>query len=159
MRRSSRGVAGASAQQALERGDRRTRRAQQAVALVVEHHEAELALELVPLQAGLIAFTRARAFTPTLTGRRALARRRAADHRLVERLLQREPRRRRHPGRDHAGEQARLLGEFGVEQLLDLVARVAVADQRDRAQAQREQAEHQRQGAAADRAHQALSTR
>ena len=105
----------------------------------------------MPLQAGLVAFTHARAFT--------LARRRGADHRLVERLLQGSARSGRHVGGDHAGQQARLLGEFGVEQFLDLVARVAIAHQRDRAQPHRKQAEHEQQGAAADRAHQALSTR
>ena len=53
----------------------------------------------------------------------------------------------------------RLLGEAGIEELLDLVAGVAIAEEGDSAERDAEQAEHEQQGAATDRAHQTLSTR
>ena len=133
--------------QPFQRPHRRAGRLQQAVARIVEHHEAELAFVFVAERAGF------------LNVGLACRLRAGADHRAIERLLQGEARVGRHVGGDHAGQQARLLGEHGIEQLLDLVACVAVADVRDCAQRHGEQAEHEQQGAAADRAHQALSTR
>ena len=59
----------------------------------------------------------------------------------------------------HAFEQARRLGQLGIEQLFDLMAGVAVALVGDQGHRQAEQAQNQQQGTSTDRAHQALSTR
>ena len=118
--------------------------------LLVHHHEAELALVLVAQRQRLVAVL--------ALGARLLPRR-DTEAPCIERFLQRVARVQRHAARDHPREQARLLGEAGIEELLDLVAGVAIAEEGDSAERDAEQAEHEQQGAATDRAHQTLSTR
>ncbi len=75
-------------------------------------------------------------------------------------LLQRLERGRRHVAADHPGQQPRGLRQLGIEQFLDLVLGITVAEPGDHRQRQAQHAEHQRQGARADRAQpHALSTR
>ena len=109
---------------------------QQNEAGIVQHLERELAFITVPAR--------------PVVGR--------AD-RLVKRFLKRLAFLRRHVAPHHPGDEARALGKLGVEQLLDLVSRVAVALEGDERHRHGEQAEHEHQRARTDRAHQALSTR
>ena len=145
-----RGAPGACGEQHVERPERRRRGLQQDPPLLVHHHEAELALVLVAQGERLVAIL--------ALGARLLPRR-GTEAPCIERFLQRVARVRRHPARDHPREQARLLGEAGIEEFLDLVAGVAIAEEGDSAERDAEQAEHEQQGAATDRAHQTLSTR
>ena len=111
-------------------------RLQQQLPLAIEHLEAQLAFVGVAGQPA------------TDTGR------------LVERLLQAAARFAVEIAYHQALNQPRAVRQLRIEQLLGLVASVAVALPGDQRQRQHQRADHQRQGAAADRAPQHhLSTR